>query len=372
VIDIDPLAKLGWDATWDAAFAPHAADSRRPARVVAAYRDAWTVAVADGHDVQAVISGRFRFDAAAPGDLPAVGDWVAVDVPAAGTGPAVIHAVLARRSFFRRSAGDASRRRSGAIANEQVLAANVDVALLLSGLDADFDVRRLERYVSVAYAGGVSPVVVLNKADVDPDLDGHIIAAQAVAPGVPVHAISARTGLGVDDLVARHVVPGSTVVFLGSSGVGKSTLVNRLLGEERQKTNAVREDDSRGRHTTTTRELLRLPGGALVVDTPGIRALEVTWADEGLDETFVDIGSIAASCRFSDCRHESEPGCAVLAAVADGRFDASRLASHRRLEREAAHANRQVDRLAAAANRQRWKAVHKSVHQHMKQKYGDL
>ena len=365
-----PLAGLGWDAGWEAAFSPYAAQGLHSARVRAAHRDRWVVALPTG-DREAVVSGRLRHDALGPGDLPAAGDWVAVS--GAGTGDAdtwmtVIGAVLPRRTAFRRSAGE--ERLAGNLSAEQVLAANVDVAFVVAGLDGDFNLRRLERYLAVAWSGGTIPVILLNKADMAADLDGFRVAAEAVAPGVEVRTMSALTGDGVAALAADHLPPGRTAVVLGSSGVGKSTLVNALLGTERQRTGGVRADDARGRHTTTTRELVRLPGGAVLIDTPGIRSLGVAGAAAGMDSTFADITELAAGCRFRDCRHEQEPGCEVRAALADGRLSRERHASHRKLEREAAHAARKGDRLAQEAERRKWRAISASVNQHMQRKYG--
>ncbi len=249
------------------------------------------------------------------------------------------------------------------------MAANIDVALLVAGLDNDFNLRRIERYLAVAWSSAITPVVVLNKSDLADDVDGRLVAVEAVAPGVPTVPVSARTGAGLDGLRA-HLRPGTTAAILGSSGVGKSTLVNALLGEDRQATAAVREHDSRGRHTTTHRELFELPGGALLVDTPGIRALEVLGADEGVDAAFDDVTDIAAGCRFSDCRHEGEPGCAIRAALADGRLSPDRLASHRKLERELARTAREADPRARAAHRRTWRIIRKSVDEHMQRKYG--
>jgi ribosome biogenesis GTPase / thiamine phosphate phosphatase len=368
----DGLATLGWDSGWATAFAPFAAAGWRPARITAAHRDRWVVALPDS-DREAVVSGRLRHDAAGPGDLPAVGDWVATS--GAGTGAAdgdawttVIQAVVPRRSAFRRSAGE--ERLAGNLSSEQVLAANVDVAFVVAGLDGDFNLRRLERYLATAWSGGAIPVILLNKADVADDLQGLQVAAEAVAPGVEVRAVSARTGDGVEDLERTHLVPGRTAVLLGSSGVGKSTLVNALLGSERQRTAAVREDDARGRHTTTHRELIRLPGGALLIDTPGIRSLGVAGSSDGIGSAFADIEALALSCRFGDCSHEREPGCEVQAALADGRLPRERLASFRKLEREAAHVARSNDALLRIAERKRWKSIHQSVKVHMDHKYG--
>jgi ribosome biogenesis GTPase len=364
---------LGWDPVWADAFAPFAVAGRRPARVVAVHKE--TAIVRDGlaaTDRTAQVSGRFRYDALAPSDYPAVGDWVVLEPtrPEAGSDdPAVISGVLPRRSAFVRSAADANRRTAGHLADEQVMAANVDTAFLVAGLDGDFNLRRLERYLAVAWSSGVSPVIVLNKADIAHDLEGRLVAVGAVAPGVPVVVLSALTGDHLADL-ASHLHPGRTAVVLGSSGVGKSTLVNALLGETRQSTAAVREDDSRGRHTTTHRELFVLPGGALLIDTPGIRSLEVAGADEGMEAAFDEIAELATRCRFSDCHHGDEPGCAVRRALDEGTLTSDRLASHQKLERELAHAERKGDPRARAEERRRWRAISKSVERHMDHKYG--
>jgi ribosome biogenesis GTPase / thiamine phosphate phosphatase len=342
-------------------------ESEVTARVVAVHKETSIVRGPDGVDRSAVVSGRFRFGALAPSDYPAVGDWVMV---ANGWQPALISAVLPRRSAFVRSAADATRRSAGNLADEQVLAANVDVAFLVTGLDHDFNLRRLERYLAVAWSSGVRPVIVLNKADVALDLEDRLLAVESIAPAVPIVVLSALTGDHVTDL-APYLTAGQTAVVLGSSGVGKSTLVNALLGEQRQTTAAVREDDSRGRHTTTHRELFELAGGGQLIDTPGIRALEVAGADEGVDTVFDDIADLALACRFSDCRHEGEPGCAVRSALEDGRLSHDRLASHRKLEREIAHAERKGDARARAAEAKRWKSIHKAVSRHMQAKYGE-
>jgi ribosome biogenesis GTPase len=283
-------------------------------------------------------------------DLPAVGDWVAVERADAGTGTIV--AVLERRSRF-------SRKRAGDTAEEQVLAANVDVVFLVTSLNEDLNPRRLERYLILAWDSGASPVVLLTKADLVDDAAAAAVDVESVAVGVPVLTVSARTGEGMQAL--RSLLgPGVTAVLLGSSGVGKSTLVNALVGEERLETQEIR-DDGKGRHTTVRRELVLLPGGGLLVDTPGIRELQLWAVDEGLDEAFEDVTSLFADCRFSDCRHDREPGCAVKAALAEGRLAPERWESYVKLQRELELLEQRLDKRLAAEERRRIRAFSKDV-----------
>lgn len=251
----------------------------------------------------------------------------------------------------------------------QVVAANVDLVFVVAALDHDFNLRRLERYLALAWSSGAEPVVVLNKADICPDVGAKMADVALVAPGVPVRAVSARDGTGIEAL-APLLEPGKTVVLLGSSGVGKSTITNALLGWERQRTNAVREGDQRGRHTTTFRELIVTPSGALLIDSPGMRSVGMWEIEQGLDDAFADVERFAAQCRFSDCGHGSEPGCAVQAAIRTGELPAERLASRDKLARESAAFARRADPVARADERRRWKIIHKSVRNHMRTKYG--
>ena len=345
------LIDLGWTPDRHTHFAPHAAEGLAPGRVLSEHRNAWTVATAHG-ELMAELCGKMRHEAQSRGDLPAVGDWVAAQcLPAERK--AVIRAVLPRRSHFRRLV-------SGARTEQQVLAANVDTVFLVNGLDGDFNPRRIERYLTQAWESGASPVILLNKADLCPDVDRRVAQVQDCAIGAPVHVLSAARREGLDGLTP-YLAPGRTVVFLGSSGVGKSSIVNALLGEERLATTPVREHDSRGRHTTTRRELFLLPGGALVIDTPGLREIKV-WGDEsGLKQTFEDVEAFARDCRFRDCSHTGETGCGVRAAIERGELSDDRLASYHKLQRELARlAHRQGER-DAHYERLRWKSVSREI-----------
>lgn len=316
------LEALGWGEPFAGAAA--GAQDLVPARVLSERGGACFVST--GEQVfPARASGKMRHEAAGMAALPAVGDWVLVR-SAAPRGSATIHRVLPRRSTL-------SRRTAGRRAEEQVLAANVDVAFILMGLDGDYNPRRLERYLALVRSAGAEPVVLLTKADQVDDVDDCRDEVAALAGGAPVLAVDARAA-GVRRVLSRHLQPGRTVVLLGSSGAGKSTLINRLLGREVQRTASVRENDSRGRHTTTHRELFALANGALVIDTPGLRELQLWHADQGLDAAFDDVRQAAAGCRFRDCRHDAEPGCAVRAAIDAGELDPDRLVSYQQLREE--------------------------------------
>ncbi len=353
------LEQYGWDDRVAGQFAEHSPDGSQPGRVLVEHRGRYVVATRTG-ERDAVVSGRFRHTATGAQEFPAVGDWVAI-APADGDS-AVVQAVLPRHSQFLR----AGRNDDGLA---QVVAANVDIVLLVSGLDYDFNLRRIERYATLAWASGAAPIIVLNKADVCDDIGARLADVSSVAPGVPVRAISARTGLGIEALTPL-LESGKTIALIGSSGVGKSTLVNALLGWQRQDTGAVREADQRGRHTTTVRELVLTDSGALLIDSPGMRSVGMWEADEGLTEAFADIEALAAECRFSDCVHDGEPACAVEAAISDGRLLRSRLESQRKLVREAAVQARKHNAGLRAGERRRWKILQKSVRNHMRIKYG--
>jgi ribosome biogenesis GTPase len=347
--DQHDLRGFGWDDGWQEAFAEHEAAGRVPGRVCLEQRGSWRVLTEDG-ERPASLAGRVRHEAVGRPDLPVVGDWVALTV-ASDDEAARIEAVLPRRSAF-------VRRLAGGTAEAQVLAANLDVVFLVSGLDGDYNPRRIERAVTLAWESGARPVVVLNKADLCVDTEARVAEVTALAPGVPVHATRGLEGGGLEVFTAelRRGVAGA---LLGSSGVGKSTIINRLLGREALATAPVREHDARGRHTTTHRQLFVLPSGGLLVDTPGLREFGLWGEGTGLGATFADIDALAPGCRYRDCRHADEPGCAVRQAVADGRLDAERLASYHKLAKELAFLNRQVDQRAALEEKRRWKSIHK-------------
>ena len=352
------LSDLGWTDREAAAFAPYREHGFEPARVAVAYGATFRVYL-DGDETLADISGRMRHDARSRRDLPAVGDWVAIRRASRGH-RATIHVVLPRKSVF-------SRKVAGLETVEQIVAANVDTAFLVAGLDRDFNLRRLERYLAMTRSSGARPVIVLNKSDIASDLELQRSAVQAMATGVPVHAISSKLGQHLDEL-HPYLQRGHTVALLGSSGVGKSTLINRLLGVERQRTSEVREKDQRGRHTTTHRELVPLPGGALLIDTPGMRELQLWDAEEGVAETFEDIHELAQDCFFRDCRHETEPRCAVKAAVEAGRLSPGRLENYHKLQRELSQLAARQDALALQEQKGRIKTLNRAVRKHLKDK----
>lgn len=344
------LHDLGWHEIFATAFAPHDQHSV-PGRVSRSERGGSLVVETIDGPVRAQLAPRFRrLDDQVT--RPTVGDWVALGGEWIDGQPAV-HAVLPRRSaIVRQAPADRS-------ADAQVLAANVDVTLIVAALDAGVSQRRLDRYLALAWQSGTTPVVVLTKTDRCGTVPDVVAAVEAATLGAPVHALSALTGDGIEQL-DPYLAPGRTAVLLGMSGAGKSTLANRLLGAQLLRTGEVRAD-GRGRHTTTNRELVRLPRGGLLIDTPGLRELGLWAAEEGVAEAFGDIEELASGCRFGDCGHTSEPGCAVTAAVEAGALARERLDSHRKLQRELAHLARKQDARLRQAEQRRWKQVQRSL-----------
>jgi len=351
------LERYGWNDRFAAAFAEHAAPGRIPGRVVLEHTHIYRLVTEDGERL-ARVSGRLRHRAQVRPDFPAVGDWVVAEP--VHDSDARIHAVLPRASrFSRRAAGDSTE--------EQVVAANIDTVFLVGGLDGDFNPRRIERYLVVAWESGATPVVVLNKADLVEDAARHVAEVERVAPGVDVHAVSARRAESLEALRA-YLGFGRTAALLGSSGVGKSTIVNRLVGHDLLRTQDVRITDSRGRHTSTARQMVLLEAGGILIDTPGMRELQLWDSGEALGDAFTDIELLAASCRFRDCRHQQEPGCAVRGAVAAGELAPARLDSYQKLAAEREHQSRQLDARALLEDKRRAKIMGKALNRHLKDK----
>jgi ribosome biogenesis GTPase len=339
------LEDLGWSESFGNSFEGLRDVHGEPARVVAAQRERYRLLTPHGA-FDAQLSGRMRHEAR-EGELPVVGDWVIAELDDGGR--ARINACLPRRSML-------VRKRAGRASAPQVIAVNLDVVFVVSSLNGDLNERRIERTLAMIWESGAQPVVLLTKLDLCEDAAGSIERVEAVALGVPVHALSTWTGEGLETL-DRYLRAGRTLALIGSSGVGKSTLANRMLGEERLATSEVRASDDRGRHTTTARELFVLPSGALLIDTPGMRELGLWDAGGGLDAAFEDIEALAGGCRFNDCTHQSEPGCAIRGAIADGLLEEARFRSYQKLQRELAHEARRHDPAAMAAHKDHYKRI---------------
>jgi ribosome biogenesis GTPase len=352
------LTALGWSPRLESLFAPQAAEGLLPARVSLEHTHIYRVLAADG-ELLARVAGRLRHRAEGRADYPAVGDWVAIE-PDPHDGDARIHAILPRTSRF-------SRRAAGDVTEEQIVAANIDTVFLVGGLDGDFNPRRIERYLLVARESGAAPVIVLNKADLSDNPAARVDDVRALAHGTPVYAVSCRNAATLD-VLKQYLAHGQTGALLGSSGVGKSTIVNRLIGHDLLRTQDVREADSRGRHTSASRQLVQLPGGGVLIDTPGMRELQLWETGEALADTFVDIEELAAGCRFRDCRHRAEPGCAVLEAVSSGALSDARLASFHKLADEQIYQARQQDERAAIEAKRRGRIGAKALRKRLNEK----
>jgi ribosome biogenesis GTPase len=356
------LRELGWDDAWAEAFTEHTVAGLVPARVTIEFNHIYRVRTADG-ERQAQLAGRLRHRASGRHELAAVGDWIALR-QTVNEGTGTIEAILPRRSRF-------SRKVAGALTEEQVVASNIDTVFLMMGLDHDFNPRRLERYLLTAWESGATPVVLLSKADLVPDAPSRVTEIELIAPGVPVHAISAvirelENGQQMMPDVAavgRYLGVGRTGALLGSSGAGKSTLINTLLGEPKLKTAEVRASDSRGRHTTRHRQLIVLPDRGILIDTPGMRELQLWDVADAVQDTFEDIEALSASCHFTDCRHMDEPRCAVKAAVVEGALAPERLASFQKLQDEMRAMEARRDIRSRIEEKRRLKTVGRAIKQ---------
>jgi len=346
------LTDYGWDERLASSFPQHTADGRVAVRISLQVKGRY-LAFTDAGEIPAEPTGRLMYDALTAQDLPVVGDWAEATILDETAPRALIHAVLPRNSLL-------ARKEPGKRAVAQPLAANVDIVLIAVALDQDFSLNRIERYLALSRECGISPVVLLTKADASDDPALKVDEVATRNPGVPVVALSVVNGAGLEELNG-FLQPGVTCVVLGSSGGGKSTLVNRLLGEDVLKTREVRLADSKGRHTTVNRQMFVLPSGALMIDTPGMRELQLWGAREGAHQAFSDIEELAAGCRFPDCRHENEPDCAVLEALAEGRIDPARLENFHKLSRELDYLSQRQEEGSARIERAKWKSIHKQA-----------
>ncbi len=351
------LANLGWDDHFKTQFVNQKIDEGiLPARISQGHKGFYSVLCEDG-EFLAEISGRMHYTLMDQGGFPAVGDWVTARVYR-NENRAIIHGLLERKNSLSRKGASGRKSDSQGRAMEQILAANIDTCFLITALDNDFSVRRIERYLTTVYNSGINPVVVLNKTDLVPDPDVYLDQVKKVTFGTPVIPVCGITSSGVGNLSA-YIQTGKTVVFLGSSGVGKSTIINRLFGTERQKVNLVREGDQKGRHTTTVRELMVLPAGGILIDTPGMREFQPWMGEDEIEGAFSDIEEFSRNCRFRNCTHESEPGCAVQEAIREGTLEPGRYKNYTRMKREARFLEERTNLGSQQAERKRWKAITK-------------
>lgn len=344
------LELLGWTDFFSKNFESYQQEGYTVGRVALEHKSTYILYTEQG-ELQAEVTGKLRYQASGREDFPAVGDWVVIRVTEADKW-AIIHAVLPRKTKF-------ARKTVGKKTEEQIIATNIDTVFLVSGLDGDFNLRRIERYLILVWESGANPVILLNKADLCDDVEQRQAEVEAIALGVPIIILSAAKNEGIEAL-HPYLSQGQTVALLGSSGVGKSTITNQLMGKVVQPIQPVRQDDSRGRHTTNHRELMVLPSGGLLIDTPGMREIQLWTGGEGLQETFVDIEMLAKQCRFHDCQHEQEPGCAVRQAIEDGTLDKQRFLNHQKLQKELNYLVRKQDYKAYRAEKERWKTITKS------------
>ncbi|MBF0449360.1 MAG: ribosome small subunit-dependent GTPase A [Candidatus Magnetomorum sp.] len=352
------LKDLGWTQFFENHYEQYRNQDYSVMRIIRQNRDNY-VACSDLGEFSCEVTGKFRFDSDSKSKFPTVGDWVVTSI-LAGEQKAMIHALLPRKSVF-------SRKVAGQITEEQVVAANVETIFIVIGLDLNFNLRRIERYLSIAWESGAMPVILLNKADLCPEIDLRKSEVESIAIGVDVYTLSACQHIGLENL-NKYIQTGKTVAFIGSSGVGKSTIINTFLGTNLLKVNEVSELGSRGRHTTTFRELIVLPRGGIFIDTPGMREIQVWGDEEGLRQAFDDIEKLSTQCHFRDCRHVNEPDCAVQEAIHNGSLEPKRLKSYLKLKREFGYLSDRQTMKANAVEKARWKTISQYAKQLKKDK----
>ncbi|MFC1640453.1 ribosome small subunit-dependent GTPase A [Patescibacteria group bacterium] len=354
------LENVGWNESFEEEFNPLQKRGFLPMRITRENKSNYEAT--DGErSIECVISGKFRFSLKSKSEYPAVGDWVGVSTIKNGT-KGVIRHVMSRQSMF-------SRKVAGETTEEQVVAANIDTVFIVVGLDENFNLRRIERYLSVANESGATPVVILNKSDICPNVEELEASVRKVSKDVPVHALSAHQAESLE-VLDQYIQPGKTVAFLGSSGVGKSSIINALRGTDEIEVKEVSSLGSRGAHTTTHRELIQLPEKGMVIDTPGMRELQVWGDDAGLKQAFDDVEQLARDCHYKDCAHDGEPGCAVAQAIESGQLDAARLQSYNKLKKEYEYISMRQTMTPDAIEKKRWKEIRKFAKKINKDKYG--
>lgn len=351
IMNLKNLLSIGFNSFFEDHFREFSGDGFIPGRIAVQNKTNYIVYSEHG-ELDAEVSGKFMFDAEGKDDYPAVGDWVVLR-PLLDEQKGIIEKVLPRQTSF-------SRKEAGAKTEKQVLASNIDIVFIMTSLNQDFNLRRIERYLVLANECGISPVIVLSKSDLCEDVEEKINEVDNISGGVPVHAISSITKTGIDE-ISKYITDGKTIAVLGSSGVGKSTFINVLLGENELETGEVSGYKDKGHHITTKRELIVLPSGGLIIDTPGMRELQLWEGDGGLDDLFDDIARLILQCKFSDCTHKSEPGCAVRKAIKSGELDEERFRSYQKMKREVQYFEFRKDHLANIQEKKKWKKIHKQV-----------